>query len=431
MIEYPEKQIGLFTQKETSGMTIDPTSTWHQYDVVIYSPTVTAGNSFTGPIEIVYGIFVTSTCGMDAALQMLFRCRTATKYYVCVKDTHMRKRKIPDNIGNSVKSIMKWLSYRDNILRMEDSVLPMNEIPIDYINGEVENKYLELYAGYLHEEEKRRKDYLFYLLLYMRDMGIRFKGLISRLTNEDNESYNVTKKDYKLYSDEIKQVKLQAIVDAPIITDDEYNSLKSVGRKDEMNKVIKYRIMKRYGIEVITPRIVEYTRRVNYIYDNLILFYKVLEIDNDGDRKQIMENIYQQNKPKDVSRIGQRLSLQERRIYNEGLKYASEYATLTESEYRDKMFCNIHGINILRILGCKNIQDVFSGSMIDIRLCQEYKRIYGDQMKSITKRYDESKLLNNILYQAFGIEINEGRLRCKYFMMIDDKILPKCFCPII
>lgn len=219
----PNINVGLYTKKEMRDINVDVTNLWteREHQVIIYTPTILAGSSYLGEIDAVYGIFLTNTCGPDAAVQMLFRCRLAEKYYVCVKDTHLRKKRMPDDIYLSYGNTLRWLDDRNRLYRTAKGEEDIIHAGLVYGTGELEQNYNELYASYILDEEKARRSYMFYMLLYIRDMGLSFGGLKSAMTNEEKEAVKVTGDEYIDYSKEVNDEYWEGVEKTRVITPEE------------------------------------------------------------------------------------------------------------------------------------------------------------------------------------------------------------------
>ena len=410
----PELNVGLYTKTETQALDVDVTTLWHEHNVIIYTPTILAGSSYLGHIDAVYALFITNTCGPDAGAQMMLRCRNAVNYYVCVKDTHVRKVRVPADVSPEYRNILMWLQKRERLYMTAKGEEDVVHAGLVHGTGEVEENYLRLYASYVQDEEKARRDYMFYLLIYLRDMGFRFEGLESETTDEDKEAINVTKTEYKEYKKEIADGYWSAKASAPEITHDEYKEIDKKQRKTEqdINKLDKYVVMKRYGVanDVITPDVMKQAKGNNRKHDNLLTFKTLSGIIDDDALTREMRDLYVKYLPTKIKGI------MPTKVYNRPLPeltsnlidgshvmdgISREYLNMTEIEYKENMLCCMHAVNILRLLGLKDFMELYSGDVdnsrqVDHNLIVEYVDANWDEISMITKCDRGNRLTSRI-----------------------------------
>jgi hypothetical protein len=92
---------------------------WVNYDIVIYTPTITAGVSFEVPyFHSVYAMFTNKSCGVESCLQMLARVRnlsanTINVYLNCFNDN------LPTDISEIEKCLYDRSSYFKDMPELE------------------------------------------------------------------------------------------------------------------------------------------------------------------------------------------------------------------------------------------------------------------------------------------------------------------------
>ncbi|CAH6419204.1 Hypothetical protein HVR_LOCUS402 [uncultured virus] len=420
----PDLNVGLYTQEETKDITVDVTTLWDQHTIIIYTPTILAGSSYLGQVDVVYGIFLTDTVGPDGAVQMLFRCRTAQQFHICVKDTHMKKKRMPDDIYPSYSNSLNWLDDRNRLYRTaggEDNIY----VGLNYGTGELDQNYLRLYASYIQDEEKARRNYRFYLLLYMRDMGLRFGGLVTAISNEDKEAVNVTRAEYQEYSkgtnnkywNEVENVK-------PISSEDnKVLSVKSNKTREEQQQIIKYKIMTRYGVpnEAVTAKVARIARGKDLKHDNIRACEKLSGVPDDKIQEE-MRKVYTENLPKHLRKLLP-IKTKEIRPLTEIMSglidgnptisdIEKEYRYLNETDYMENMKCCFHAIMLLRLFGLKDFMTIYmsnNNAQVDSRVIIPYIDINWEEIRIITRLKEEkSKIYWNdavriLLDRAFGI----------------------------
>ena len=431
----PDMNIGLYTRDEMKGIKVDPTTLWNEHQVIVYSPTILAGSSYLGRIDCSYGIFLTGTCGPDASVQMLYRCRNNNKFYICVKNTN-KKRIIGEGLYPSYSNTLMWLSNKD---RLYNSVSAGEEDIIHaglvYSTGTVDDNYLQLYASYVQDEEKARTQYLFHMLLYMRDMGVKFGGLDSTLnmSHEDQEQVNIVKREFFEFRKDINDKVWTAKAAVPEIPYHEYLTLdrKTNKTKEERYKINKYKVMKRYDIpnEQITADIMKQASGNNVKHDNITLFGELSGVPPDKLQDR-MKDIYLTNLPgklKDIhpDYMFEKIERNRAAVVDFIRKNTigpdtinREYLNMTETSYKDNFFKCMHGVNMLNVLGFNNFKVIYERlfpTAIDPNLSKPYIDANWDELHVIAKLQKikpedyVNKVTKTILEEAFGMSYNVNK----------------------
>ena len=160
----------------------DPVSVdkWREYDVVIYTNSITAGNSIDYEhFDTVCAYFHTNAGTHDACFQMLFRLRNILdkKIYICIKDTvksdsddkqikiKLRER----DIGNKeyAQSIHNEKIYHDDVYKAIDTV--DNKFSLDDYTNMPLYKMLLFYG---HYERYSRYNFRKLLIKELQDIGM-------------------------------------------------------------------------------------------------------------------------------------------------------------------------------------------------------------------------------------------------------------------
>jgi len=112
---FPALRIGLFdrhmSQEQKVRIFENVDSEWVNYDIVIYTPTITAGVSFEVPyFHSVYAMFTGKSCGVESCLQMIARVRdlstkTINVYFNCFGD------RLPTDISEIEKCLYNETGY--------------------------------------------------------------------------------------------------------------------------------------------------------------------------------------------------------------------------------------------------------------------------------------------------------------------------------
>ena len=124
--KYPEKRIQLYSSETDQVVRNDHFENvdrkWVQFDVVIYTPTVSAGISFEADhFDILYGSFTSLSCNVETCRQMLGRVRSIrSRRYVI----HLFGRQ--NNLPTTTEEIRKIAIMRQKLMLI-DVVLPQME----------------------------------------------------------------------------------------------------------------------------------------------------------------------------------------------------------------------------------------------------------------------------------------------------------------
>jgi len=116
--ELPDIEMSIITADNRADRPVQ--ELWHNKQLIIYTPTILAGNSYTEPVDAVFGYCTPESCDQGDYMQMLMRCRDiiSKSYYICV-DNRPAKKIIPDDILPTFSAIKEYLLNRDVIMRMQ------------------------------------------------------------------------------------------------------------------------------------------------------------------------------------------------------------------------------------------------------------------------------------------------------------------------
>src|SRR5207244_1432279 len=132
------------------------------------TPTILAGNSFTGPIDVVYGYFTPESCDQGDDMQMLMRCRNiiSKRYYICISNKRIRKL-IPDDIPLIFETIKEYLLKKETIISMqynfhEEFRHPLDILGFNYIDNTFDENdtYLDSFINFIRQNVIKQREYL-------------------------------------------------------------------------------------------------------------------------------------------------------------------------------------------------------------------------------------------------------------------------------
>jgi hypothetical protein len=122
-VRFPELNIGLYSRETSQEVRKqhfgDVDKWWSQYDVLIYTPTVSAGVSFEARhFDRIFGYFISESCSVETCTQMIGRIRdvVSREFYLCVES---RPNALPCEI-EEIKSLA--LSARSNLYVSYDAM---------------------------------------------------------------------------------------------------------------------------------------------------------------------------------------------------------------------------------------------------------------------------------------------------------------------
>lgn len=118
---YPQKQVKLYSSETTMSEKrehfADVNTHWLQYDILVYTPTVSAGVSFEQKhFHKVFGYFTDQSCPVETCIQMIGRIRDVRdlKFYICLCATG-------NNLPTDIDSIKQYVfNKRENLIKNFD-----------------------------------------------------------------------------------------------------------------------------------------------------------------------------------------------------------------------------------------------------------------------------------------------------------------------
>ena len=264
---------------------IDPTEEWNEYNCVIYTSCICAGNSFVKKhFDNIYGYFPACSNSPNIALQMLFRCRNFENLFICIEER-----------GTNNKLPFKNLEETKQYIVMKDKIAHKNlklyvdgyfSITSSVISDELDTNdpYFYLYCNVLNTLNKGKTGYLKVMIQTLKEMGLTLNNSISIKDMNDEQKENIS-----LIQDDLKDrrnihdvKRLQDISSAEPITKEKYVELQKKLNNDlltnaEYNSCKKYTIKEHFKIteDTLTPQYIEMTEkhgkqldRINHIINN-------------------------------------------------------------------------------------------------------------------------------------------------------------------
>jgi len=276
---------------------IDPTEEWNEYNCVIYTSCICAGNSFVKKhFDNIYGYFPACSNSPNIASQMLFRCRNFENLFICIEER-----------GTNNKLPFKNLEETKQYIVMKDKIAHKNlklyvdgyfSITSSVITDELDTNdpYFYLYCNVLNTLNKGKTGYLKVMIQTLKEMGLTLNNSISIKDMNDEQKENIS-----LIQDDLKErrnihdvKRLVAISSAEPITKEKYVELQKklnndLLTNDEYNSCKKYTIKEHFKIteDTLNPQYIGMTEKHGKQLDriNLILKHK------DNIKEKCIQNI--------------------------------------------------------------------------------------------------------------------------------------------
>lgn len=320
-LEFPHIKCKLYTAKNHDGK--DPTHEWDQYDVVIFSPTIIAGNSFVkNHFHRCCAYYTNKSCIAELAAQQIFRSRILMDGEIYL---HVNEPEINYAPVNNIDDMTRWVisNYNDckNNMFLGDPNISkiLHIIKINYGQKDIDinHPFFKSYVNCLFRRNESKKWYLYSLMSLLKSQGINYGGNIPSSRYEKNKSnnlYSKTKDQHDEINVIIKREDCEKVSFSEDLTINEYLGLKNNINisPQEKYKIRKYEIASCYSIDsiIITPLFVDKYEDKKYIkyrlerllptnkmsYDETIAYIKDISIcitDPDNYRIQNQLNDYQ------------------------------------------------------------------------------------------------------------------------------------------
>lgn len=249
---YLEKNVKVYTGKTDEKIKnqhfSDVDTHWVNYDIIICSPTVTAGVSFEKEhFDVVYGIFTNHSCNVNICRQMLGRIRNVgqKEYYIYISDF---KQSFPTDINIIENYLLYDRSYFIRLINNDAGVKSL-QINLD-TNGNVteynKNILYWIIISNIREDNYSKNNFTKVFLDALAYSGVT---KLIYINNSDRELF----KEYSDYKSISKLNENLKIANAKDIDDNMAQLIRQkidaqiIVLKDEYNSYRKYNLKKRYN----------------------------------------------------------------------------------------------------------------------------------------------------------------------------------------
>lgn len=215
---------------------------WKDYDLVAYSPTISAGVSYEEQhFDKVYGFFTSRSCCAEECEQMLFRVRNIAKneMVVCFG---IANRCVP----TTRKGVREYLRTRNGCSKFIPCLKWDRKTPGCPLK--MSNVFTRLYVDTMVQENMSKKSIFSCLLSLLEEQGIRILASERRLSLEDKlEAVIKTKETVE----DIKHEDITGLSLVEKITDKEFKHLCSLRErtKEQNFKIQKWLMAHRFEVE--------------------------------------------------------------------------------------------------------------------------------------------------------------------------------------
>jgi hypothetical protein len=440
-LNHPTCRIRLYSSEEPP--IDDPVKEWNQYDLVIYTPTIVAGNSFTEEhFDLCCAYFSASSACAEMALQQLFRVRNLKlkQYYICIKNLGKKYSHLPPKITRlnaSIKDVKDWIDYCYHYKLSDLSLGKKNDgleqtlelivsFKLDRVNDRLnfDNPFFDLYAYIYHRQARSRRYYAPQLNRLLKELGANCEWME---TGEINLSS--IKEQIKSITSELKEAQLRWIANAPVITPEEATQIRENpnATPEERVSLKKYNFMIQLHIPVPSSALGD--PNAPQPHCNIELYKKYLDKRSHHRNLQILLSL--RGQPRDVQDdfLAQLPTLmipkdvplpEELKIPSNSSMYRDIQEFITKDDWVTRSRQLLNGIKILRHFGFSdpfdsseqviNFKDPIHTTFL-IGLGDEFV-ITHDKNPTLSKRLNPvPDKVNPVLSKLFSIKISRPSSR--------------------
>jgi hypothetical protein len=269
---FPNKKIKLYSsemltsEKKEHFSNVD--NYWSLLDIVIYTPTCSAGISFElNHFDYVFAHMSDSSCNVETCRQMLMRVRniSSKEYYIYIPPFSFNAGNYlttTEDIINALKKkkIEMYQNYNDD---SKTEGFQYIQFQYDPLNGDIlfyETAYFYLWLENIRINNLSKNNFAKRLIEFTFLYGAKIEVLKSVSSNKQNVAKYLTSKK------EVKQIEAKFISDAPYITKDEALAILDRNQSGEdvdriqLQSLSKYFVMEYFNIKYekyITPEFLQ------------------------------------------------------------------------------------------------------------------------------------------------------------------------------
>jgi hypothetical protein len=263
--KFPDKKVKLYSSQTLSSEKnkhfADVHTYWSGIDILIYTPTVSAGISYElKHFDTLFGYFTDKSCDVETCRQMLGRIRnlSTNEHYICLDGRY-------NNLPTSTDRIKELLySSRSNLykkLENNDNLALNFEFGADGKIQYHESAYFVMWLENKRIENLSRNYFINRFIDQVADSGASVEEFTLELlnANRDEDSkittrmLSIVKANYSGVKEEIKDVECEFIASSPNIDMNEFNDIRtkmstqSDITSEDRGKYTKHRLISTYN----------------------------------------------------------------------------------------------------------------------------------------------------------------------------------------
>lgn len=269
--KYPDKVVKMYSselkysEKQTYFGNVH--KYWSELDVLIYTPTCSAGVSYElEHFDVIFGYFCNTSCDVETCRQMLQRVRNikTKEYYIFIQELDMAKLPV------TTEELHKYLyNKRTNLSQHVKDANLQYSYDIDGHIKFYETDYYFVWLENMIITNLSKNNFISRFTKQVRETGASIKYMEHGITINDEHSVARKKVEEKQHND------ISSAVD--LLPEDVEDILNKIGNQvdielSEYQAYEKYKLRKCYNFKgIITPKFVEFYsyRHVQRIYKNL------------------------------------------------------------------------------------------------------------------------------------------------------------------
>ena len=306
--EQPKKKIMLYSSETCEKLKkehlSDVNKHWAKYDILIYTPTITAGISFEKSwFDEFFGFFSNNSCPVETCIQMIGRVRNikSNNLYICL---HADYYNFPDDAPTIERHI--YLNKQSLFLDELNCPFVYKYSPKDKqpVISCIKTNAYHLMIENTIINNKSKNNFIKRFINY-----IKISAHVSCLEDPEGEEIEALKNLKKGLAEEIKEKHSVAVANADEIDSDEVITLadKDVTESEKLS-LAKFQLRKKYDFwdNPITPEFVTkyYPLNVKNAFENLTKILSCATIKEGLNQIQHTERqIYKSNEEFDISHI--------------------------------------------------------------------------------------------------------------------------------
>ncbi len=344
---FPSRTIKLYSSetalREKREHFADVNSHWAQYDVIIYTPTVSAGVSFEAAhFDVVFGYFTDRSCPVETCQQMIGRIRNVAdhKFYICIAATG---NNLPADIAEIQTDVY---TRRENLLKHFDETGLRCEYGPDGKITYHTSEYFYLWLENTRLKNLSKNSFVYRFVRITIDTGAAItlltESVLAGMVNVIEEMESI-KELHKASRSEIKGELCNNIANAPDLSAVELEDI-----HDNIVAQVDITDAQRYAFE-------RHRLRVDYKYEGVIDPQFVYSYYDKGVRR-VYKNLTRMHAHESPEHAWKHIQTEERAAheYLMGLSEHTQYQDINRKYVFDQ---HRYALSLMKLCGWTNVRD--------------------------------------------------------------------------